>query len=352
MKLLILLLATFGALSCGFKPSKKKKDILTETPIQDKQASSKDQSEVYPSCNHIVANGIYGDKLYEKDLLAKTFLVNLACDIFANQFEKSPEKWDEPCRPIKDESTNTFELDKIIGIIPVGATDEYRQGNPTGYCKDAKTRRSYLKVWHQNMCKGYVANSQDPVITDHMILQLNSKTVDDWKSCLSKSKVGLICATRKVEDRFELKLSYNLPTIESDQIKIDFQHEGIKAANELPSILSSEETPLAFIFESPNTPSSLKVTAYSSGQGVNSCTIKLPPQELRSCEGGNLVGSHSKAIYLTNSMICKELDKCEINRLRAVFEGKIKWEMYQALIEDNATVYFFDDGRIATNICE
>lgn len=188
-------------------------------------------------------------------------------------------------------------------------------------------------------------------MTHQVLKSVNSKIVDAWKTCISQRHKGLTCIARKAGQGINFDVSYDPDAFGPDRVNLDFQFSGVSLEKPLPTTMGRGNITTAFNFSDLTHESNVIVTASATGGGQVSCDIQLPPQEPRTCQNGNIVGVQSGALYETNASTCKKVDKCEINRLRAVFEGKINWSMYNALVSDNGTVYFHGNGSISTAEC-
>lgn len=336
------LLALMGT-SCS-----KIEDKADNSPVN---SLSGNQSEQFGYCSQILTQGIYDTNDFKNDFQAKSLLVSTACSTFKSYLDDNDNRWSKECDSSSGSSGGNLGIDAIVQAIPIGVDAGYSQGDSKSYCKDAGSRQSYRKVWYQNMCNGSLVDTNSSTATHQMLKSVNPEIVDAWKTCISQRHKGLTCFARKAGDGINFDINYDPDAFGADRVNLEFQFSGVSTDQTLPTTMGRGNVTKMFKFSDLTKESNVIVTASANGGGQISCDIQLPPQEPRVCENGNLVGLQSKAIYEKTASVCKVLDKCEANRLRAVFEGKYDWDMYNDLVYENRTVYFLGNGSFGTVHC-
>jgi hypothetical protein len=312
---------------------------------------NENQSGMYGYCSQILAQGIFDDNLFQQDFHSKAFLVKSACNTFNSYNSDNDDRWSKVCESSSNSSGANLGIDAVIKAVPIGLDAGYTGSDSSSYCKDAGSRRSYRKVWYQNMCSSSNSGSESSSMTHQVLKSVNSTIVEAWKTCITQRHKGLTCIARKAGEGINFDINYDPDAFGADRVDLGFQYSGVSTEQALPTSMGRGNLTRSFKFSDFTQESNVIVTASANGGGQVSCDIQLPPQEPRTCQNGNIVGVQSGAIYETSASTCKKIDQCEINRLRAVFEGKIDWDMYKDLVDDKYTAYFQSNGGTAFFPC-
>lgn len=321
---------------------------IPETGIPTEVSALGQQQDAYHKCLEPLVTQAFADSL-QSSIPARLLMVRHACNVLRS-YHDVDERWSRECGISGQDDEVLVTVDAILRTLPIGVDDGYQKSANATFCSKGASA-GYRRAWFQSMCDVSFEGVDITRATHQVLLDLSSDRVEAWRSCMASVHRGLMCLARNEPRGTLLELSVTPISAELVSFPLQVDYTNLTPHSPVPTSIGADKVSTYFSIADANSDASVTVMNRAAGGSVAACNYQIPAQEPVICSNGNAVGAISQTTRYSNIPLCRQLDKCELGRLEALYRGNINWEDYKVLVADQWSAFIATDGRAALAPC-